>query len=153
MRVTSASTTVVSWALTCSDSTMRRAMTARSRDIFSVRPRTEVSGMAAGDGVRGGGADAAGAAEGGAGLSGAAGGACVRVRAPAPLAGTGLMGAPPGGRGRPDRRGAGDAPRGTSGVTWAPLLSPDGAAAGACGATCGAGAEVGEAAGWAPLAP
>src|SRR3954468_3445669 len=52
MRVTSASTTVVSWALTCSDSTIRRAITDRSRDIFSVRPRTEASGMAAGDGVR-----------------------------------------------------------------------------------------------------
>ena len=36
--VTSASTTVVSCALTCSDSTMRWAMTARSRDIFSVAP-------------------------------------------------------------------------------------------------------------------
>ena len=55
IRVTSASTTVVSWALTCSDSTMRRAMTARRRDIFSVRPRTEVSGVAAGDGVPAGG--------------------------------------------------------------------------------------------------
>ena len=38
--VRSTSTTVVSWAETCSDSTMRAAMTLRSRDIFSVVPRS-----------------------------------------------------------------------------------------------------------------
>ena len=37
--VTSTSTTVVSWADTCSDSTMRWAMTRRRRVIFSVVPR------------------------------------------------------------------------------------------------------------------
>ena len=37
IRVTSASTTVVSWAETCSDSTMRSAITLRRRVIFSVR--------------------------------------------------------------------------------------------------------------------
>src|SRR4249919_452017 len=37
--VTSASTTVVSWAEVCSDSTMRRAMTWRARDMRSVVPR------------------------------------------------------------------------------------------------------------------
>src|SRR5919199_2886420 len=58
IRVTSASTTVVSWALISRDSTIRLAMTVRSRDIFSVRPRSELSAEAAGDGVR----DAAGAA-------------------------------------------------------------------------------------------
>src|SRR4051795_4555792 len=52
MRLMSASTTVVGWALTARDSTMRRAITVRSRDSFSVRPRSEVSGWAAGDGVR-----------------------------------------------------------------------------------------------------
>src|SRR5215217_2996809 len=68
IRVTSASTTVVSWALISRDSTIRFAMTVRSRDIFSVRPRSELSGVAAGDGV--GGPDvaaAAGAAAAGAG--------------------------------------------------------------------------------------
>src|SRR5918911_4254865 len=63
IRVTSASTTVVSWALISRDSTMRLAMTVRSRDIFSVRPRRAVSAVAAGDGVRGAaGADGAAAA-------------------------------------------------------------------------------------------
>ena len=38
--VTSTSTTVVSWALTCSDSTIRLAITLRSRDIGSVLPRS-----------------------------------------------------------------------------------------------------------------
>ena len=38
--VTSTSTTVVSCAETCSDSTIRWAMTLRSRDIFSVVPRS-----------------------------------------------------------------------------------------------------------------
>jgi len=41
--VMSASTTVVSWALTCSDSTIRLAITVRSRDSFSVPPLTGVS--------------------------------------------------------------------------------------------------------------
>ena len=40
MRVTSTSTTVVSWADVCNDSTMRSAMTRRSLLIFSVRPRS-----------------------------------------------------------------------------------------------------------------
>ncbi len=38
-RVTSTSTTVVSWADTCRDSTMRWAITLRSRVIFSRVPR------------------------------------------------------------------------------------------------------------------
>src|SRR3712207_9476562 len=62
--VTSASTTVVSWALTCRDSTIRRAMTARRRDSFSVRPRTDGWGVAGRDGGWAG-AEAAGAAAGG----------------------------------------------------------------------------------------
>ena len=60
MRVTSTSTTVVSWAETCSDSTIRRAMVLRSRVIFSVVPRFDVavarrsgSAGAAGRGLRG----------------------------------------------------------------------------------------------------
>jgi hypothetical protein len=40
IRVRSTSTTVVSWADTCRDSTMRVAMTLRSRDIFSLVPRS-----------------------------------------------------------------------------------------------------------------
>src|SRR5215470_15291189 len=55
--VTSASTTVVSWAEVCSDSTMRRAMSCRARDIRSVVPRsvegTMARGGAAGVGGRG----------------------------------------------------------------------------------------------------
>jgi hypothetical protein len=41
MAVTSASTTVVSWAETCSDSTIRWAMTWRGLDIRWVVPRSE----------------------------------------------------------------------------------------------------------------
>ena len=54
MAVTSASTTVVSWAETCSDSTIRWAMTWRGRDIRWVVPRSE-DGTTAGRGARGGG--------------------------------------------------------------------------------------------------
>ena len=46
MAVTSASTTVVSWAEVCSDSTMRWAMTCRARDIRSVVPRRLDSAIA-----------------------------------------------------------------------------------------------------------
>src|SRR3954468_15820611 len=73
IRVTSASTTVVSCALISSDSTIRLAMTVRSRDIFSVRPRRAESGVAAGDGVR---APARGRAR----RRGGGGGACPRRR-------------------------------------------------------------------------
>src|SRR3954447_5659352 len=52
--VTSTSTTVVSWALTRSDSTIRWAITLRSRDIGSVLPRN-------GDGIGAPGVAAAGA--------------------------------------------------------------------------------------------
>jgi len=45
-RVTSTSTTVVSWAAVCSDSTIRDAKTPRSRDIFSVRPRSALAAAA-----------------------------------------------------------------------------------------------------------
>ena len=85
--MTSASTTVVSCALTCRDSTIRLAMTARRRDIFSVRPRTEVSGLAAGDGVRPAGAPPAAAAPGGLrpAFSAAASTSCLRIRPPTPL--------------------------------------------------------------------
>ena len=47
--VTSASTTVVSWAEVCSDSTIRCAMTCRARDIRSVVPR-RLEGTMAGRG-------------------------------------------------------------------------------------------------------
>ena len=40
MSVRSTSTVAVSWAETCSDSTIRLAMVLRSRDIFSVVPRS-----------------------------------------------------------------------------------------------------------------
>ena len=50
MAVTSASTTVVSWAETCSDSTIRWAMTWRGRDIRWVVPRSE-EGTTAGRGA------------------------------------------------------------------------------------------------------
>src|SRR4051794_14245975 len=88
IRVTSASTTVVSWALISSDSTIRLAMTVRSRDIFSVRPRRAESGVAAGEGVfdAAGEAAAAGAEAGWAGLSAAARAALLRVRPPTPVA-------------------------------------------------------------------
>src|SRR6476659_4943361 len=66
--VTSTSTTVVSWAETCSDSTIRLAITLRSRVIGSVLPR---SGLGA-DGAAAAPVDAAGAAAAGA-LGSAAG--------------------------------------------------------------------------------
>ena len=50
MAVTSASTTVVSWAETCSDSTIRCAMTWRGLDIRWVVPRSE-EGTTAGRGT------------------------------------------------------------------------------------------------------
>ncbi len=56
IRVTSASTTVVSWADTCSDSTMRSAITLRRRVIFSVR---DPAGWAAGAAAAGAGEAAA----------------------------------------------------------------------------------------------
>src|ERR1700760_5000122 len=75
--VTSASTTVVSWAEVCSDSTMRLAMTWRGRDIRSVVPRSEDGTMAGRDGAADGadGWAAAGAPAGAAGWAGAAGAA------------------------------------------------------------------------------
>src|SRR3984885_2578737 len=84
--VTSASTTVVSWAEVCSDSTMRCAMTWRDRDSFSVLPRRldgtiagrPVSAAGAGPALAaaaGAAAGAAGAAAGGAVAGGAAAGA------------------------------------------------------------------------------
>src|SRR3954451_1092178 len=65
MFVTSTSTTVVSWAEVCSDSTIRLAITLRSLVIGSVLPRNGLGWEA---GAEGGdeGADAAGAASAGA---------------------------------------------------------------------------------------
>ena len=100
-------------------------MTARSRDSFSVRPRTDVSGVAAGDGVRAAGAEAAGA--GAAACSAAAITSCLRIRPPTPVPETLLRSTP---RSAASRR--------TSGVTYAPPPSPLGAdgAAAAGGASC-----------------
>src|SRR6476619_2495861 len=66
--VRSTSTTVVSWADTCSDSTMRVAMTLRRRLIFSRVPRFgETAALVVGGDVAAAGADAAGADAAGAG--------------------------------------------------------------------------------------
>src|SRR5690348_6923187 len=73
IRVTSASTTVVSCALVCSDSVIRLAMTPRSRDIFSVRPRS-------GDGSTRDGAAAGAAAGASAGAAVAGGGLRLGLR-------------------------------------------------------------------------
>src|SRR6476619_5216841 len=70
--VTSTSTTVVSWALTWRDSTMRWPITLRSRDIGSVLPRRGEGAWAAGAAAAAAGA-AAGAAAAGAGAAGAGG--------------------------------------------------------------------------------
>ena len=89
MRVTSTSTTVVSWADTWSDSTIRRAMVLRSRDIFSVVPRLDADGeAAAAAGAAAVGACAAGAAGSGSGAlaaSAAASTSCLRMRPPMPV--------------------------------------------------------------------
>ena len=91
IRVTSTSMTVVNCAEVCSDSTMRSAMTLRSRDIFSVRPRSADGAAAA---VAAAGAD--GGAETGAGAAGAGAAASLafsaasrtsdlRIRPPTPV--------------------------------------------------------------------
>src|SRR5215204_6954699 len=72
--VRSTSTVAVSWAATCSDSTIRLAMVWRSLDIFSVVPRKELTSGAA--------AAAAGAGRAAAGAS-AAGGAAAALAASA----------------------------------------------------------------------
>ncbi len=157
--MTSASTTVVSCALVCSDSVIRLAMTPRSRDIFSVRPRS-------GDGSTRG-AAAAGASAGAAAAaarpllvagSGSACGwvawrdraasstSCLRIRPPTPVP-----------RMPARSTSCSAASLRTSGVTYAPpVASPSGpwsagggagavwAAAGCCGeggaaGCCGAG--------------
>ena len=85
IRVTSTSTTVVSCAEICSDSTIRCAMSARSRDSFSVRPRSGLGSTlgrgrpqpaAAGSGCAGGRACRA---------SAAASTSCLRIRPPTPV--------------------------------------------------------------------
>src|SRR2546423_15003627 len=86
--VTSASTTVVSWAEVCSDSTMRRAMTWRARDMRSVVPRrldgttarAEAAAAAGGAGVPGGAGGAGGGGGGGGGGAGRRGGGGGRGR-------------------------------------------------------------------------
>ena len=93
--VRSTSTTVVSCADTCSDSTIRDAITLRSRDIFSVVPRCGATdGFAAGADAAGAlGADAAGACGSGSGsgsaaflaASAAARTSCLRIRPPTPV--------------------------------------------------------------------
>src|SRR5229473_1888779 len=112
MAVTSASTTVVSCAEVCSDSTMRRAINCRARDIGSVVPRSlegstgRRDGVAGPDGLAAGaaaataaagaaadGAATAGAEAGGGGGAGAAAGAAGGVHAcqdEAACAGTGV---------------------------------------------------------------
>ena len=86
--VTSTSTTCVSWAPVCNESTIRSAMILRSRLIFSVVPRR-------GEGVTAGAdpepappdAGAAGAAAAGAGASlalAASSTSCLRIRPPTP---------------------------------------------------------------------
>ena len=66
----STSTTVVSWALVCSDSIIRVAMTLRSRLIFSVVPRRDAGTVEV---VAAAGADAAAGAAGAGAAAGAAG--------------------------------------------------------------------------------
>ena len=88
--MTSTSTTVVSWAETCSDSTMRRAIVLRSRVIFSVVPRFGESAAgaparaptAAGAWRRGGGAAPG---SGALAASAAASTSCLRMRPPMPV--------------------------------------------------------------------
>ncbi len=84
---------MVSWADTCSDSTIRFAITLRSRVIFSVLPRsglgeTGADLSAAGCCAAGGACEAAGAA-GSSGFAFAAAAAsstsCLRIRPPTPL--------------------------------------------------------------------
>src|SRR6185312_6969625 len=136
IRVTSASTTVVSCALVCSDSVIRLAMTPRSRDIFSVRPRS-------GDGSTRGGASAgapAGAAAAARPLlvagSGSACGwvswrdraasstSCLRIRPPTPVP-----------RMPARSTSCSAASLRTSGVTYAPpVASPSGPWSAGCGA-------------------
>src|SRR3954454_9708355 len=90
MFVTSTSTTVVSWAEVCSDSTIRLAITLRSLVIGSVLPRNGL-GWEAGAPVDAGGdegADAAGAASAGAGACAflaASSTSCLRIRPPTPV--------------------------------------------------------------------
>ena len=93
--VRSTSTTVVSWAETCSDSTMRCAMTLRSRDIFSRVPRLSETAAAAAGAPPPDAAGAVGAAAAGAAGSGWAAAAlafsaasrtsCLRIRPPIPV--------------------------------------------------------------------
>ena len=86
MRVTSTSTTVVSCAETCSDSTMRRAIVLRRRDIFSVVPRLESSlGAAAAAAAGAPAAGACGAGSGAFAASAAARTSCLRMRPPMPV--------------------------------------------------------------------
>ena len=95
MRVTSTSTTVVSWAEVCSDSIMRVAMTWRRRLIFWVVPRTSVStaglaeGLAAAAGAAGaaatGAAAAAAALRASSAAAAAASTSCLRIRPPTPV--------------------------------------------------------------------
>ncbi len=98
--VTSASTTVVSWAEVCSDSTIRRAMSCRARDSRSVVPRS-VDGSIALAGAAGAGAaawlagcpSAAGAAAAAAGCCSrctraASITSCFRIRPPTPVPAT-----------------------------------------------------------------
>ncbi len=90
IEVTSTSTTVVSWAAVCSDSTIRVAITLRSRDIFSVLPR---SGLGAGTPVDWPAGSAAGAsaqrrcgsARGLASSAAASMTSCLRIRPPTPV--------------------------------------------------------------------
>ena len=87
MRVTSTSTTVVSWAETCSDSTIRRAIVLRSRDIFSVVPRLRGSTARRREPTRPvpGPPAAAGSGSGALAASAAARTSCLRMRPPMPV--------------------------------------------------------------------
>src|SRR6187402_665709 len=129
-RVTSTSTTVVSWAMVCIETTARSATTLRSRDIGTVVPRSgEVSsGVAAGA--------AAGAAAGdGAGVLAASRTSCLRIRPPTPVPVR-----------EPRSMPLSCASLRTIGVTY-PACEVDVATAGAAGAATAAGAGAAAAAG------
>ena len=86
MFVTSTSTTWVSWAEVCSDSSIRSEMILRSRETFSVVPRSGEGVMDAAAGwVEAAAAGAAPPAAGALADSAAASTSCLRIRPPTPV--------------------------------------------------------------------